>query len=93
MNKLSWNKQSSSTYDPVDSQSLEMEDVNFPHEFTDQELRRTNPPRIDKRKDWNNLGEDDEVSARSDQTVLESSASWRNILSNKILIKEKYNEK
>ena len=84
-NKLSWiNQTANEIYDPVDSQSLEMEDMAFPHEYTDNELKRTNPPRYDKRKDWNNQNPDDEVSARSDQTVLESSASWRQIFSWKV---------
>ena len=89
MNKLSWiNQIANEIYGPVDSQSITPEEMSN-HEYVDNDLRRTNPPRYDKRKDFLNLGGDDEVSARCDQTVLETSASWRQILSNKILTKEK----
>jgi len=76
---------SNQTYDAVDSQSREPEDVNFVTPFNDKELKRSNPPRYDKRKDiYQNVNEnlrDSDVSNRFDQTSLTSGAtkklSWK----------------
>ena len=71
--------QSNQTWDVFDSQMDEPEDRNFTNEMNDVKLRRSNPPRYDKRKDWyqslNEKGNDSDVSNRYDQTSLTSGAS------------------
>jgi hypothetical protein len=58
--------------------------MNFSKPYDDGELKRTNPPRYDKRKDWyqilNEKAKDTDISGRYEQTSLTSGASWRQIL-------------
>jgi len=70
---------SNETYDCVDSQTEEFEDRTYVNPMTDNLLHRTNPPRYDKRKDFINVGEDDEIAGRDNQTNLMkgSKLSWK----------------
>lgn len=74
-------KKSYQIWDNVDSQSREIEEMNFTNPYNDVEINRTNPTRYDKRKDWINLlnekAEDTDISGRYDQTSLTSGASYR----------------
>jgi len=85
MKKLSWYSKISNELWPVtDSQSREPEEMNFSKTYDDIELKRTNPPRYDKRKDWyqslNENAKDTDVSGRYEQTSLTSGASWHEVL-------------
>lgn len=70
---------SNQAWDVFDSQMDEPEDRNFTNEMDDVKLRRFNPPRYDKRKDWyqslNEKGNDSDVSNRYEQTSLTSRGS------------------
>lgn len=72
-------KQSNQEWFTGDSQTTEFEDRNYVNPLDDNEMRRSNPPNYNKRRDWydyvDDKGEDSEVSLRDNQTSLTSGAS------------------
>jgi hypothetical protein len=71
-------KKKSTSYDYIDTSLDQPEDRNFANELDDVKLKRVNPNRYDKKKDWYNyLNEhlhDDNISNRSDTTTLNKGA-------------------